>query len=521
MLSKKNFLYNAYNKRIKSIRIIKPGYINFSIKMGIKIKMIIYLAKYGRKCRYLKYKKAKNILIEILSANPTGPIHIGHARSIFIADSIVNLYKIMGYGVNREYYVNNIGRQIILLGNSVYYKFLYIINKFNYIDNIRVYYQNCNINRAVRFFIYNIKLKYKVYNFLKIKKVLKTINYSVINILKTLVKNYVKINQLFEENILYQNFNIIKVLIRYKIKNILYYKNTMLKNKIKKIRDSSQLNIYYYMKKGGLFLKTTNFGDSEDRIILRYNNSPVYLLADIAYHQNKISRNYYKIINILGADHIKHIDKLFYSLHGLSIESQLFVDNILIQMVNFQKNGKNIIFSKRNNNTYALDKLIKKINIKYIKINFLFKSNNTHLNIDINKIIKNIYPFHAFCLLKHVERIKKVLQYLRNNKFVDIYIKNHIFLLYLFKKNNEIHLLKQVMLYFYTIETSFLKYESHLLLFFINKLSHKLHNYYICYRNCVFLKICNFRYYMIKMHMLIIIEKVIIHGLTILNIPYF
>jgi len=514
---------NINNKTIEKKNIVSAGYINFFISNEYNCKTLLGYTKYKN---IFRYKKKASVLIEIVSANPTGPLHVGHARGAFVGNAISKLYKDMGYPINSEYYTNNVGKQIILLGES--------INKscFNNFKNCsqdnklpkpedKPTYINHVIDQApnILFPIFKSTDSNSFFVRWAIKCILIGLNNNLIDILVTLFKTNIKINTIFNESIIYQDFEAKSIIKCYNVDDIIYSK-LVKPQKNEHFREYSKACIYAYMKKGGLFLKSMLFGARNDAILLRYNHSPVYLLADIAYHKNKINRKFSKIINIFGADHSGHIQKLFSGLNGLNIIPHKFIFNIIVQMVNFIYNNKSVKLSKRNNNVYLFEDLAKEISPNIMRYVFLSKSTNSHLTLNMREIISQnhegiVQSFRYIC--KDIDVLKKQLVF--ENQYYKVVEKNICISKILTDEEHsiikKIHFLKHI------LEISFLRKEPHLLLHYIEKMLNILTNILSKYKNIQLNPLNTHARLYIIMNLISSIEKVIFNSLLILGFnPY-
>ena len=511
-----NLTKYLHSKLIRNIIIITPGYINFTLQSNNSGFLTENILKSYTKIPYITKKIKPSVLIEIVSANPTGPLHAGHARGAFISDTLSNLYKYMGYCVRKEYYINNIGKQITRLGKSVNKIYLKKNQNLIKISGDQGYYKNNIINNAANY-LYNAQPTYKKIfrGHWLIKCVLYSINNNLIDILKTLRISRIKITSLFEEKILYQNNNVKIILKVYAQRNIIYYKG--LSKYKENFRVNSKAYLYAYMQKGGWFLRTILYGDNKDKIILRYNNTPVYLLADIAYHDSKIYRGYKKIINILGADHSGHIISLYAGIKILHILPEKYIDNILVQMVNFIRNKKKTKFSKRKNIIYSFSDIVKKTGELPLRYTFLSKSISTHFSINLNKGIKGIEStflnlFNVININKLVIRIKLLFE----NSICYNYLKYNNFIFYKPLKKIHINIIYIVLYFPYIIEISFLRKTPHLILNYINKITHVFYTYIKLFRMTDTLNI----ELIINAYIITSIKKIITNGLYLLGIIY-
>ena len=303
----------------------------------------------------------QKVLVEYVSGNPTGLLHIGHARGAIYGSSLIKLLSIAGYTVHSEYYVNDRGKQIERLALSVYLRYLQQNGiKTDYPDDC---YQNDMIIEFAKYL-------YKVHKdeFLKYSKQdalivfgEKAKHYFLNEIKKDLASLGIQIDNYFYESSLYP----IKIIdTQYKLKNT---------------------NSTYENKKA-LYLQSTKGNDDKDRVLIRSNNEPTYLMSDIAYHSDKFKRNYNRYINIWGGDHQGYIARLKYALDILGYDISK-LDIQFLQMVSLKDGNNRIKISKRNK-SYNLRDLVNVIGSDVTRYFFLMRSINSQLEFDVDLAIE-------------------------------------------------------------------------------------------------------------------------------------
>ena len=333
-------------------------------------------------------QKNQKILLEYVSANPTGPLHIGHARGAVFGSSICNIGKYLGYDIQSEYYVNDAGNQMDLLGLS-----LYLAGREN---------------------VLNLKVEYpeKYYR-----------GDYLITIAKDAIKKFGK--EVFEnENSLMKlaNFAKEKVLkiitddlkdIKIEFDNFVYEKP--LYNQWDEIRKSLELNDSLYVKDKKVWMKSTKYGDEFDRVVIRENKIPTYLAGDIIYHKNKYDRQFDKFINIWGADHHGYINRIKAAIGFLNNDHNK-LEIILSQMVSLLKNDKQYKMSKRSGDVILMSDITKEIGSDALRFIFLTKKCDTHLEFDIetlkNKDSSNpiFYINYAHARINQIFKKAKITQ---------------------------------------------------------------------------------------------------------------
>ena len=295
------------NRKIKKVEVVKPGFINFFVSEDSKFSIVDKILK--EKSDYGKNSVGNNlrVLVEFVSANPTGPLHVGHGRGAVFGDCLSNMLKESGYSVTKEYYVNDAGKQIDILVVSVLQRYHELIDnnfEFSYEDLYKGDYiwdiaAELHRNEGAKFQI-NSLIDYKNTNIdlyiTKIKEVLSDKKFSYI---KKLCINYVleniKIN-LVEANIDFDSW---------------FFESSLVEDKsLDRVLEFLKKNNHTYSKDKALWFKSTNYNDEKDRVLIKENQDHTYLATDIAYHEKKIERKYDLSINIWGADHHGYVSRI-------------------------------------------------------------------------------------------------------------------------------------------------------------------------------------------------------------------
>jgi arginyl-tRNA synthetase len=325
-----------FQEIFERVEIAEPGFLNFFLKKEYLQKSLKEILR--KDFFQLKIGKGKKVQIEFISANPTGPLHIGNGRGAFFGDCLANLFKIAGYKVTREYFVNNgkSNTQIKILGKTA-------------LGKGKVY-----LTDYLKEKIKRLKLKLKKIKdegeagFLLANEIQKDIKDFVEKKLKIKFDSWV-----FEED-LYQ------------------------KSKIKKLFESLKKKNLVYQKDKAWWLKTSKFGEKRDWVIIRETGEPTYFFSDICYHQEKFLRSFSKIINVWGADHEAHVSKILAAAKILNYKGDL--DILICQLVTLK--GKEKI-SKRKGKILTLEDLIEEIGLDVARFFYLEKKISAHMEIDL------------------------------------------------------------------------------------------------------------------------------------------
>ena len=337
------------------VSIAGPGFINFKVSANEYLKNISLIVDRGSKYGRSEIGKGKNALIEFVSANPTGPLTIGHGRGAIIGEFASTILAWNGYKVEREYYFNNAGRQMRVLAESVYARYQDILNQeasfpedgykgeyiYDIAENLKNTYSDQYANSNNQNFIkdYSEKIIFE-----QIKETLKKIG--------------IIFDNFFNENQLYKNKEIYKVV------------------------DSLREKKLIYEKEGATWLKATELGLNQDRVLIKSSGEPTYRLPDIAYHKNKFERNYDIIVDVFGADHLDAYPDVLGACEALGYDSSK-VRVLVHQFVTVQENGKPIKMSTRKANFISLDDLIDEVGSDVVKYFFAMRGMNSHLNFDL------------------------------------------------------------------------------------------------------------------------------------------
>lgn len=342
---------------ISKIEIAGPGFINFFMANDSLTSVIKVICSEGDDFGNAKTKQPGKYNVEFVSANPTGDLHLGHARGAAIGDVICRLYKKAGFDVTREYYVNDAGNQINNLALSLRARYHHACGETDYPFPENGYHGGDLITLAQ-----NIKdengtslLEDNDENFAYFKKI--GIKLELDKIIKDLKDFRVEFD-VFSSELAIRNAG--------KVNNVL-----------------ESLKPWIYVQDDATFLRTTDFTDDKDRVIIKSNGAYTYLLPDIAYHQDKLERGFTKIIDCLGADHHGYIERMRSSLEMLGYSGDVF-DVELIQMVRLFKDGQEFKMSKRTGNAVSMKELCEISGVDAVRYFFVSRSGSTHLDFDLD-----------------------------------------------------------------------------------------------------------------------------------------
>jgi arginyl-tRNA synthetase len=352
----------------EKVEVAGGGFINFTFSQNFYVKLLKEVAETDY---YVSdVGKGKKILLEYVSANPTGPLHVGHGRGAVVGDVLYRIMKLTGYNPTREFYINDAGRQIKLLGVSIYarmkelkgedYPFPEDGYRGEYIKEVaeKLLKERPDILELPEEEAISLASEFGKEELLK-------------EIKEDLQELGVEFDSWFSERGLYERGEVERVL---------------------KLLDEKGL---LYEKEGALWLKTTLFGDDKDRVVRRSNGEYTYFASDIAYHYNKMERGYEKAIDVWGADHHGYIGRVKAAIQALGKDPD-WLEVVLIQLVKLFKGGQEVKMSKRAGNFVTLRWLMDEVGVDAVRFFFLLKRHDTPLDFDIDLALsaKNENPVY-------------------------------------------------------------------------------------------------------------------------------
>ena len=452
------------------------GFVNF--KLSDEIMDILSNQVLNEKENFGKGEKEETILLEYISANPTGPMHIGHSRGAIYGDAILRIGRHLGYKIDSEYYVNDAGNQIQLLGVSLFLSAREILC-YN-VEWPEEYYKGEYIkelaNKAIETFGKSYFDDEKVIEELSVwakNEMLQLIKNDIQNLKITPFDNWVSEKELYGE----------------------------WDNVLKKLEKHSAI----YEKDGKLWLKSTQYKDEKDRVVVREDGRPTYLAGDIIYHNDKFKRGYDRYINIWGADHHGYIARVKAAIQFLGYDSKK-LEVILAQMVKLLKGGVEYKMSKRAGNFILSSDVVEDIGADALRFIFLTKKADTPLEFDVDDLNKTDSSNPVFYVNYAYARINSIFRNLNKN-FDDT---KNIKLINLEKSEKE--LLFFALQLPYELEDAFKHREPHRVTNFLISLAGKVHSFYNSN------KVAGDKREEIRLKLLAVVATIIKTGLNILGI---
>ena len=458
-------LKDLFKKEIKDfdiIEIAKPCFLNIKLSNIAIVENVISILEnnetYGSSKSYESYN------IEFVSANPTGPMHVGHCRGAIYGDVLANLLKFNGNKVTKEYYINDYGNQISNFVESVYLRL-----------------------REIKFHE-KYPVKDNLYPGLYIKEIAKKI------LKKNNDKNYDKYENIFEflrkESLLESMELIKKDLNQLGISHDYFFsetdlvKNDLVNQAVNKLKEKQCVEEGFLQRPKGepvqnwkktkrLIFKSTQFGDDTDRALQKNDGSWTYFANDIAYHMDKINRNYKNLVNVLGADHTGYIKRITAAVSALS-NDRVKLKCKVCQLVKLYKKGQPFKMSKRAGEFISAQDLLNEVDKDSIRFMMLNRSNDVELDFDFDKVKEKTKDNPVFYVQYAFARINSLFRSLKINLHNKINLKAENLVL----NKNEEKILRKVYEWPKIIESSSRKFEPHKIPFYLYEVSTLFHAYW-------------------------------------------
>lgn len=343
---------------LRKADIAGAGFINFFLKYDVMYDTLKNILARGSEFGNAPFRKEDTAQVEYVSANPTGPLHVGHGRGAAYGSALVNLMRAAGYNVEAEYYINDAGNQMDNLAASVNARYLELLGKPSEIPENG--YHGHDIIETAQAIIDQDGDSYLNMTEEKRLDIFKDRAYA--EKLKALKRDLANFNVHYDR---------------------WFSERTLHPEAIQSACEVLKQRGKMYEKDGALWLKSTEYGDDKDRVVIRDNGIPTYLAADIAYHKNKYDRGFKTLINIWGADHHGYVARVKAAMEALGYDSKQ-LEVLLLQMVSLFRDGKPVKMSKRTGQAITLNELIEEVGTDAARYFFIMRSLDTQLDFDLN-----------------------------------------------------------------------------------------------------------------------------------------
>lgn len=447
----------SHSQTFEKIAIAGPGFINFYFKKEILYNILQEIITEKEQFGHSNIGKGEKVLVEYVSVNPTGPLHIGHGKCAAVGDSLSRILKAAGYQVSTEYYINDHGRQMDILGQSVLVRYRqlcqeeiefpengyqgeYIVDLAKEIkEKYQLQFQGKNDPETIRFF-----KEYAQFRILQ-------------DIKEDLTAFGVEFDNWFSEESLY------------------------IQNKVSKVIEKLRQEGFIYQNQGALWFRSTAFGDEKDRVVTRNNGEATYFASDIAYHADKYKRGFKTLIDIWGSDHHGYINRLNAAIQALGYHKDSF-QVLLVQFVTLVRAGKTIGMSTRAGQFVTLKDLLKEVGKDVARYFFLMYSYDSHTEFDLdiaksqsmeNPVFYIQYAYARICSIIEKGKSKNIVLNSENHNQIN---------LNLLDKKEELEIIKKLAYFKKIIERSALQRKPYLIAGYLHELAGLFHKYYTDFR---------------------------------------
>jgi len=453
------------DKLIQDISIIKPGFINIKFKPIFWTNFIKDINENAKTFGINTNEIKKNYLIEFVSANPTGPLHVGHCRGAILGDVIANVLLFNKHKVTKEYYVNDYGNQIINFTKSVYYR----IREINFSEPFPTDNEDLYPGDYLIDFAQNIIKSNKEIDFKDLNKIFDELTDLSINEALKLIKKNLNSLGINHDNFVSEK----KLVINQEVEKVIDFlkKNKFVyKGKIKAPagEDSSD-----WVEREQLLFKSTDFGDDKDRALQKSDGAWTYFASDVAYHKNKIDRKFDQLINILGADHAGYIKRISSSVDALTNSKGKLICKVS-QLVKLIKDKQPFKMSKRKGDYITVDDLISEVGKDATRFIMLNRSSDVELDFDFDNVIEKSKDNPLYYVQYSYARIASVFRHLDKDLNAKLKIKKFDFKY----SDDEINILKKLSEWPKCIDVSSKKLEPHLIPTYLYELASLFHSYW-------------------------------------------
>ncbi len=432
-----------------------PGFINLKMSNDFFLNRIKDAVRQREDFGRSNAGQGQKVLVEFVSANPTGPLHVGHGRGAAVGDTLARILKKAGYDLSTEYYINDVGNQMNFLGRSTWLRYRELLGEA--IQFPEDHYRGEYIKGIAREIIeekgdkFLNKPEEECLSFFK--------QFTKDNILKGIEKDLsqfgVTFDNWFSEQSLYEDKSVEKA--------------------IEWLRGQGHI----YEKDGAVWLKSSAFNDDKDRVIVKQTGEKTYFCSDIAYHQNKINRGFEKLINLMGADHHGYVPRMEAVLEAMDYDKDIF-KILLVQFVSLLRGGEKVSMSTRSGEFETLADVVNEVGVDAARYYFLMRSSDTHLDFDLELAKKETPENPVFYIQYAHARICSIFRTAREGGVIwdestDVDIS-------LLIEEEELTIIRSILTFPEVVEKSARMLEVHRISHFLLELVSRFHGYYSRHR---------------------------------------
>ena len=508
------------NDLVEKVDIAGPGFINFFLKSGSTLSVIQNILDLGDKFGLSEIGKGKKIQVEFVSANPTGPLHVGHGRGAAYGATVSDFYEAIGYEVHREYYVNDAGRQMDILGTSIWLR---------YLEKCGVDFE-FPVNGYKGDYVYDIateiEAEYEDKFVFDIADVMRGIPLDEphggdkeihIDALINRAKELLGAEQyriIFDTGLNTIIGDIRDDLKHFGIEYQDWYSERTLedRNLVSQAIERLEKAGHVYEKEGALWFRSTDFGDEKDRVVKRDNGQTTYFASDIAYHMEKIERGYDIVIDVWGADHHGYVPRVRAALQALGDDADK-LKVLLVQFANLFRGGEKVQMSTRSGSFVTLRELREEVGNDAARFFYVMRKCEQHLDFDLDLAKSQSNDNPVYYIQYAYARVCSVMRQLKE-KGMTHDSANGQSNIELLTETHETGLIKKLNQYSSTLETAATKAEPHLMVHYLRELASELHTYY----NAHYFIVDDVNLRDARLNLIIACRHVIANGLKLLGV---
>jgi arginyl-tRNA synthetase len=469
---------------LQKTEIAGPGFINFFFKQDRWKKTLFDIDTEGAQYGLTDIGKGERVLVEFVSANPTGPLHVGHGRGAAVGDALANLLTAVGYDVQREFYINDAGRQMKLLKDSV--KARYLESRGQVVTFPEDGYHGEYIKEIAESLDSSIPATYSTKASLPVNKGIRAKNSEDADE-EGAAGTSASFSIPFDDEYI-ANFSkdqmlgdIKKDLEAFGVRFDVWFseKSLLADRSVQKSIEELKERGFAYERDGALWLRSTAFGDDKDRVIIKQDGEYTYLATDIAYHRNKLARGFTQLVNIWGADHHGYIPRVQALIQAFGHpKDSLHV--LLVQLVAILRHGQPVPMSKRAGDFVTLRDVVQDVGSDAARYIFLTRRSDSHLDFDLDVAKEQSRENPVYYVQYAHARLASLFRE-AESRGIAIPSRERVDLL-LLDLEEEQNIIKALAKYPEVVEEAALAYEPHRLTFYLQDLAGLLHNYYFKHR---------------------------------------
>jgi len=438
--------------KVAKIEVKKPGFINFFLTpqmlYGILTQIFTQNTDYGR----LDFGAKKKIQVEFVSANPTGPLSVAHARQAAVGDALVNILNYIGFDTSREYYINDGGNQINLLGYSLKCRAAEILGgKVKFPEDG---YQGAYIKDMAQVFLDEQKVK------------------SIENLETIELKQFTQFGVKYLLDVIKKDLDDFGV----HFEKWVYESRIATKANIEAVLDYLGEKGFLYEKDGALWFKSTDFGDDKDRVVEKSDGTYTYLTPDIAYHKDKYERQFERVINIWGPDHHGYISRLKAAVEALGQDREA-LEVLIVQLATIYRDGKPVSMSTRRGEYISLREVIDEVGVDAARFFFLMRHIKVHLDFDLELAKKETSENPVYYIQYAHARVHSI-----NAKATEAKITAKVSDFQLLKEEEELDLIKKMGNFSDVLMACYKELDPYTLVSYLQDLATSFHKFYDCHR---------------------------------------